>query len=706
MNAPPPLDPPPLPRPRPPESLPAFADVVVPRRLANAFTYVIPDQLRGRLYVGSRVRVPLGPTTVQGLIVSLSHTALWSGRRGTRPGRAPAFREISEVLDEGAGQETDRDLLALAQQVADYYLAPLGQCLRLILPSAPRSRGAKRAPARSSAPRQQDETAGTGPADPLPMPMEQPAWWGGFLDALTRSAHAVFMTTGPAALRLPQLLDATAAAQARGRTVLIITPDVSRALLILSRARARWPQESVLLHGGLKAAEYSQAWRRIRAGDARIVIGTRSSVFAPLADLGVIWVEDEQDDLLKEEQAPYYHARDVARMRARRQSCALVLGSAVPSVETWQLLTRQSPAAAVSIATPAQSSTPPAVRLVDLRDYPAGTLLTDPLVAAIRDTLARRTGVMLFVNRKGFASALLCRDCGGSLSCESCRVPLTYFRRTSRLLCRVCGSATPLPDTCPACNSIKLEPLGAGTERLEDHVRRLFPEARIARLERDATSHEPQADAVRRLFDRRELDILIGTTLLFSGSPRPAVGLVGMVYADALLHRPDFRAAERTFHIVAQAIEAASGTEAGAVVVQTSLPTHHAFTALAAGEPSRFYDQELVFREALGYPPYARVIRLSIASPSETAAQEAAERWADVIRRLQHTQEALRSVSVLGPIPASLTRFRARYRRHVVVKSEAPDAASMAVRLSMEQMESGRRKSSLTLQIEVDPLEL
>ncbi|MBI5855163.1 MAG: primosomal protein N' [Nitrospirae bacterium] len=680
--------------------------MVVPRRLANAFTYVIPDRLRGRLYVGSRVRVPLGPTTVQGLIVSLSQTALWSGRRGTRPGRAPAFREISEVLDEGAGQDTDRNLLALAQQVADHYVAPLGQCLRLILPPAPLSRAAKQTPAVSSGASQQDETAWAGPDDPLSMLTERPAWWNGFLEALTRSAHAAFLSTGPAALRLPQLIDAMAAAQARGRTVLVITPDVSRALLILSKARVRWPQESVLLHGGLKAAEYSQAWHRIRAGDARIVIGTRSSVFAPLADLGLIWVEDEQDDLLKEEQAPYYHAREVAWMRARRQSCTLVLGSVSPSVETWQALTPSPPPAAASIAKPPQTSLHPAVRLVVLRCYPAGTLLTDPLVAAIRDTLARRTGVMLFVNRKGFASALLCRDCGTSLSCSACHISLTYYRQTARLLCRVCGSAAPLPDTCPACSSTKLEPIGTGTERLEDHVRRLFPEARIARLERDAASTELRTDAIRRLFAVRELDILIGTKLLFSGSPRPAVGLVGMVYADALLHRPDFRAAERTFHVVAQAIEAASGTEAGAVVIQTSLPTHHAFTALAAHEPSRFYDQELVFREALGYPPYARLIRLSIASPSEAAAQETAERWVDVIRRLQHKQETLRSVSVLGPIPASPPYFRKRHRWHLVVKSEAPDAASLAVRLSMEQMESGRRKSSLKLQIEVDPLDL
>lgn len=689
-------------------SRPVFADVVVPRRLTTAFTYVIPDRLRDCVRIGSRVRVPLGSATVQGLIVSLSHTSLWEGRRSARGGARPAFREISELLDENVGWEADRTLLELAKQVSEYYLAPLGQCLRLILPPVPRGLVAPPPPTVAPPAGQQHQEISRQPLKPSSAEhRERPSWWAAFLDTLHRSAHEAFLWTAPFSHRRMSLLDALAAVRAHRRSALILTPDLSKARLILNDLQARWPEEAVLLHGGLKAADYARTWQRIRAGDVRLVVGTRSSVFAPLAGLGLIWIDDEHDELFKEEQAPHYHAREVAWMRARHQSCVLVLGSASPSLETWRTFSERPRPPATAESSPQSSTTRPMVQLVDLRSYPPGTLLTDPLVAAIRDCLARRAGIMLFVNRKGFASALLCRECGASLSCEPCRVPLTYFRQTARLLCRYCGASTALPDTCPVCQSTRLEPIGTGTERLEEHMRRLFPDARLARLDREAARTSARTEAIRHLFAVRELDILIGTKLMFMGPPLPPVGLVGLIYADALLHRPDFRAAERTFQAVAQAVEAAdSGTEPGRVLVQTALPSHHVYTALATGELEKFYGQELAFRQALNYPPYARVIRLSVSSPQDAAAQELAERWAETIRRLQLKQDSLRSVTVLGPVPTVPPYLRKRYRWQVLVKAEPADAASEAVRLSLEQLETTRRKSSLKLDVTVDPLEL
>ncbi len=686
---------------------PVFADVVVPRRLTTAFTYVIPDRLRERVQVGSRVRVPLGPATVQGLIVSLSHTSLWEGTCGIRKGARPAFREIAELLDDERGFEADRALLELAKQVSEHYLTPLGQCLRLILPPIRHSRGSLSFPTTVIA----DTKAPAAPSvhvssAPL-MNGERPPWWTTFLDALNRSTHEAFLWTVPSAHRRKGLLEALATVRACGRSALILAPDLATAQLMFSEIQARWPNEAVLLYGGLKAAVYAETWQRIRAGGAPLVVGTRSTVFAPVADLGLIWIDDEQDELFKEEQAPHYHAREVAWMRARQQSSVLVLGSASPSLEAWWAFSQKSQPLALNSSHRQDTASRPIVQLIDLRAYPPGTLLTEPLVTAIRDCLARRAGVLLFVNRKGFASALLCRECGGSLSCESCRVPLTYFRQAARLLCRWCGATTALPEVCPACQSTKLEPIGTGTERLEEHIRRLFPDIRIARLDREAAQTSARAEAVRRLFALGELDLLIGTKLLFTGPPPPAVGLIGIIYADALLHRPDFRAAERTFHAMARAVEAAvSGPTPGQVLIQTALPSHHVYAALATGDLSRFYDQELAFRQVLNYPPQACVIRLSVAGPQEAEAQGLAERWAETIRQLQLKQDALRPVTLLGPMPAVPPYLRKRYRWQLLVKAEQREAACLAVRLSLDELQKKRRKSGLKLDVTVDPLEI
>jgi primosomal protein N' (replication factor Y) len=252
-----------------------------------------------------------------------------------------------------------------------------------------------------------------------------------------------------------------------------------------------------------------------------------------------------------------------------------------------------------------------------------------------------------------------------------------------------------------------LELIGTGTERLEEHIRRLFPDARIARLDREAARTASRTDAIRRLFALGELDLLIGTKLLFTGPALPGLGLVGVIYADALLHRPDFRAAERTFHALSQAIEAAaSGTEPGRVIIQTALPSHHAFAALATGELVRFYHQETLFRQALNYPPQARLVRLMAAAPQDHTARNLAERCAETIRRLSCTQEALRPVTLLGPTPASPSYLRKRYRWQLLVKAEDQAAASLIVRLSLEALGKIRRKNSEKLDVNVDPLEL
>ncbi|MBI5776374.1 MAG: primosomal protein N', partial [Nitrospirae bacterium] len=343
-----------------------------------------------------------------------------------------------------------------------------------------------------------------------------------------------------------------------------------------------------------------------------------------------------------------------------------------------------------------------AVHLVDLRQTPPRTLLAEPMLAGIRTTLEAKTGAILFANRKGFASALHCRDCGASPCCAHCSVSLTLYKRANRLACRYCGATEPIPEICPSCRSPRIEPVGSGTERLEEELRRLFPGARIGRLDRDTARTPEQAARLRNGIAAGELDLLIGTQLLFQDMPIQAVGFVGIPYADAGLHRPDFRSAERTYHARLDAVGLARTD--GLVVLQTILPDHHVIASVAKDEPARFYEQELAFRRALGYPPFAHLISLCVSGKTDAAVRTAAERWAAAVK--EHGKKNSGAVTVLGPIPASVERVRGRHRRQILVKSADADAARHSVKATLEKIEAGKEHRGLKFDVTVDPIEL
>ncbi|RJQ48778.1 MAG: primosomal protein N' [Gammaproteobacteria bacterium] len=467
------------------------------------------------------------------------------------------------------------------------------------------------------------------------------------------------------------------------------------------QARQRWPDQVALFHSGLSPAVRTEVWREMQSGRLRIVVGTRSAIFAPLPSLGLVCVDQEDDASLKEEQEPRYHARDVARMRAAQHRARLILGSSHPSLETWQdcgesrALTWQPPA--------------PHIEVVDMRRQPYGTLLSTGLVDGIRAALDAGSRAVLFLNRKGFSTALLCRDCGQALRCPDCTVAFTYFRKAATLACRYCGLSRALPDVCPACQAARLEPVGSGTERLEEMLRRQFPGAVLTRLDRERARTPAKAEALRQEAAAGRWDILIGTQMLFQGSPLPPVGFVGVPQADDGLHVADFRAAERTYHALRDAADlalpAASG---GRVVVQSHMPDHHAIAAVAGGLPALFYEQEMIFRQALGYPPSAHLISLRVSGQEAERVQQAAKRWARLLLAAiaagvpgRHAQ-----TTVLGPVPASHAQLRGRHRWQLLVKAGQADAGREAVKTTLEKLERTDRKGGLKFEVDVDPVEM
>jgi primosomal protein N' (replication factor Y) len=514
--------------------------------------------------------------------------------------------------------------------------------------------------------------------------------------ALDDNRHDAWLVEDSLPRRWALLLRAAEDALARKKTVLLISPEIRRATALAALSLRRWPDRVAQLHSELSPAARAREWRRIQAGAADIVVGTRSAVFAPLRALGLIGVDDEEDASLKEEQEPHYHARDIAAMRARQHGAALLLGTAHPSLESRQNIAGGAPPCAVQPVPHA------AVHLVNLRQTPPRTLLSEPMLAGIRTALAAKTGAALFANRKGFAAALHCRDCGTSPACPRCSVSLTLYRRTNRLACRYCGAVQTIPDTCPACRSARVEPVGSGTERLEEELRRLFPDARIGRLDRDTARTPEQATRLRSGIAGGQLDLLIGTQLLFQDMPVQPVGFVGIPQADTGLHRPDFRSAERTYHALRDAV-ALARTD-GQVVLQTALPDHHVIAAIAHGDPARFYEQELAFRRALGYPPFAHLISLCVSGKTEAAVRAAAERWAAAVKEQGRKSPA--QITVLGPIPASVERVRGRHRWQILVKSPDGDSARQSVKATLEKMEEGKEHRRLKFDVDVDPIEL
>jgi len=772
---------------------PVSAEVIVPRHLNRSFTYLIPARLQTRIQVGSQVFVPFGPSTLHGVVVSISSHRSERGEPAHETGglRERRLREIASLLDETADGALSPQLLHLTRLVAERYLAPWGQCIRLILPASPlatrslryaltesgrKSEGQSRrlsstarellkrladAPngltlaslrrtitgpltqtlsnlrrrgwVRATVPKPEERegrptkigpptTHGAVPARSLPLPGHHlepaavaprlPLWWDRLRVALNTTRHAAFLLQAPSAIRSACLFQAAEETLARHRTVLIIVPEIVRASGIAARAEARWGSRVQLLHSGLPRAARAEIWRRIHSESVGVVVGTRSAVFAPLGSPGLIWVEDEEDPSLKEEEEPRYHAREVAWMRARQHDAVLVLESAHPSLETRAAMEP------LNLDILVESAASPAIQTVDLRRLPHGALLSEPMIAGIGAALETRAGAVLFLNRKGFAPALLCRDCGVSPRCQRCSVALTFYRRAARLACHYCGASCPLPDTCSACGGARIEPVGFGTERVEEEIRRLFPHARIGRLDRDIARTPAQAEAIRRLAAGNELDILIGTQMLFQGPPLRRAGFVGIPHADAGLHLPDFRSAERTYHALLDAVALARpGDAGGKVVLQTYLPTHHAIAAVVTGNPALFHEQEAAFRNALGYPPFAHLINLRVSGKNLGRVREAAQQWAGMLIAASSregaavgsptaSKSATDDIIILGPIPSPVAQLRGRHRWQLLVKSGNAQAIRQAVRASLEELEREDGRGGLKFEVDVDPVEM
>ena len=487
----------------------------------------------------------------------------------------------------------------------------------------------------------------------------------------------------------------------------MLVPEIALTPQLVSRFRARFGDDVGVLHSGLTPRERFDMWMRLRAGEVDVAIGARSALFAPIRALGLVIVDEEHDSSFKQEEGVRYHARDMAILRAHLLGGVCVLGSATPSLET-EHLARSGKATKLVLPDRARAQEMPKVEIVDLRRIGAGPTgdkrISLHLHRAIEQTLAAKEQTILFLNRRGFAPSIRCEGCGELASCPHCTVALTLHKKKGGTMrCHWCDHEAPLPTRCKKCDSDRIALEGLGTEKLEETLKAAFPDAVIARLDRDVASGKE----IEKVLDRvrsREVDVLVGTQMVTKGHDLPHVTLVGVINADAALSIPDFRASERAFQLLVQvAGRAGRGDTPGRVLVQTYDPEHHAIKLAARHDVNGFIERELRDRKELAYPPFSRMALTRVDSLDETEAQEATALLARAARAAARTGE-LGAVTVLGPTPAPIAKVRNRFRYRIMLRSTSREhlrRATLAIHAAIAQL-----PRSVRVAIDVDPVGL
>jgi len=464
-----------------------------------------------------------------------------------------------------------------------------------------------------------------------------------------------------------------------GRSAILLVPEIGLTPAVAADLRQIFGHRVAILHSALSDQERAEQWHRIKRGDARMVVGTRSAVFAPVSDLALVIVDEEQDSSYKQEETPRYHARDVAVMRAKMANAVVVLGSATPSLESY-FNARKNKYTLLELPDRVEQRPLPEVEIIDMRQEFQETgqeqVISRRLAQEIRERLDRKEQVMVLLNRRGYSPLVLCRTCGKVLECKNCAIALTHHKRSHRMECHYCGYVAAIPKACVHCDSEYVYFLGTGSEKLEELLHGMFPQARIGRLDRDTVRGREDFERALNALNEGELDLLVGTQMIAKGHDIHGVTLVGVVGADAALGFPDFRAAERTFQLLTQvAGRAGRGQTPGKVILQTYFQEHYAVHYAATHDFSGFYDKELRFRSWMHYPPYSALANVLVRSDKLDEALE----WSGVLGKwFEKTRHE--GTRVLGPAAAPIVRLKRDYRYHFVLKSSSREKLNALLR--------------------------
>ncbi len=741
-------------KPRREEDRPGIAEVVVPG-VRTIFHYTVPPSLQATALPGVRVQIPLGRRKTTGYLVSRIPKSNFPKLKAISdiPDEAPLLTEemlsltrwISDyylapwgtvircVLPAGidrAREKTERiyrldpPLGEIREQlphlmkktpaqarVLDMFLnAPGEQTASAIREETGVGSDVLRRLVAKGFLRQEERTvlrdpfAGEPPGLSIPptLTQEQQKVVRQINDSLEKTLYQTLLLHGVTGSGKTEVyLRVIEAALARKREAIVIVPEIALTPQLVRIFRSRFPEKVSVLHSGLSEGERIDQWRRIRRGETHVAIGARSAIFAPFSRLGVIVVDEEHDTTYKQEEAPRYHARDLAVVRGKQNNATVILGSATPSVESFHHA-RSGKYQLLTLKHRIDERPLPEVRLIDMKEVKDGNPLSPKLSEAVRQGLEQKEQILLFLNRRGFAPFLLCSTCGYVHRCPNCSVSLTYHSKAGHLTCHHCDYTTPLIQCCPECKAETLELKGCGTERIEEEVEKAFQDSVLLRLDRDTTRRKGAAQKILDRFRSRKGDILIGTQMVTKGHHLPGITTVGVLNADASLHHPDFRAGERTFQTLTQvAGRAGRGEKEGTVYLQSYTPEHYSIQAAVEHNYTRFYDQEISFREALNYPPYSRLVNLVLAANSLQKAEQAAARLGDILKKLTLRNKEL---EILGPAQAPLFTLRGKKRFQLLVKGKSVRALNRLVGEGIDRFNGLKGASGIDLTVDVDPV--
>ena len=535
---------------------------------------------------------------------------------------------------------------------------------------------------------------------PVQLTEEQQTVLAEIVPAIKKGGYVPFLLHGVTGSGKTEVyLQATATSLQKGKSVLVIVPEIALATQLEAHFVSRFGEQVVLLHSGLSAAEKFDQWSLAMSGEAKIVIGARSAIFAPLADLGLIVVDEEHDAGLKQDDNLRYNGRDLAVVRARQQGIVVLLASATPSVVSYhnalcgkyRLLTMDNRVGNRSL---------PRVTLIDLRQSVASgrkSLFRPQLRKALEDNLAAGRQSVVLINRRGFSSNVICQECGTPVQCRDCHVTLTLHRSKQQLLCHYCGYNVHEKTVCENCGSMQLVPVGFGTERVETELQELLPSARIARLDTDSAKDRKSFLQTIKLMRSGEIDVLVGTQMVAKGHHFPGVTLVGVVWADGGLTIPDYRAAEKTFQLITQVTgRAGRGDSPGEVYIQTMRPEHYAIRLARTHSYRELVQKELELRRNPVFPPFVRLVTIHIQGECEQEVEIGAGRIAEACRAAVKDKKGM--VEILGPAPSPIDRVKKNYRWQVMLKAasvDVLDALCSYVRLNQQELVNGRCKVML-----------
>lgn len=738
----------------------SYARVLVDRSIHREFDYLVPETFADRVNVGSRVRVPFREKSALATVVALLSESSAKGIRpieailGDKPALTEKLIELGKWMSLYYCCAIETVMRSLLPQVIRR--GKVGWKKQLFVIATKEIAAEEIAKLRRRAPRQAELLEAIAVLrEPIPAAkllrqtsLDNQSLRGlekrGFIilreEAVVRDPHSVEQFVASShltlnsqqasalkaieeALLLPEkakpillhgvtgsgkteiYLQGIAATINRGKTAIVLVPEISLTPQTVERFKSRFADRHdtvAVLHSRLSEGERHDEWHKIQSGDARIVVGARSAVFAPLENLGLIVVDEEQETSYKQEDAPHYHARDVAIVRAKMEQSVVLLGSATPSLESYYNAV-QGKYQLLKLTQRIDDCQMPVMRIVDLRSerrkQKVAAILSEQLSTAISRRLEKREQTILFLNRRGFSTSLLCSACGEARNCPNCSVALTFHRTAARLSCHLCGHMAAVPKRCPACSQDALIYAGFGTEKVEANVTQFFPKAVVRRMDADTMTRKDAYRETLNAFRSGKIDILVGTQMIAKGLHFPNVTLVGIINADLALHLPDFRAGERTFQLLTQvAGRAGRGETPGEVFVQTYTPFSPSIQFARHHDFDGYFEQELEFRERCDFPPFRHVILITVRSSHEERGRFSAE---TIARRLR---ESLPDEFILSePTPAPLEKLQGQFRFHILIRGVAIMRLSRIVRETLDKLPLPQE---VFASVDVDPHQL